>query len=133
MLAQLRRALFVRLDTRPNALGVTPVYDYVPQGQEIVAPYVALGDMDSDKQDTDTSEGATVVCSLHLFSSYKGAQEITGLMDAVKSLLHNEPLTVTGSEVILVTVEDGEIQTAADGVTREAILRVRVLVDDISA
>jgi hypothetical protein len=132
MIANLRRALFVRLDTRPNALGLTPVYDYIPDANAKAPPYVSIGDLDSEKDDTDTSDGAVAICAIHLFSDYAGAQELAGLMDAVRSLLHNEPLTVTGATVILVTAESGEIQIGADGVTREGIVRVRVLIDDIT-
>lgn len=132
MIAQLRQALFTRLDARPSALGTKPVYDYVPQGNEKVPPYVAIGDLDKEAQDTDTSDGALVVCSLHLFSQYQGAQEISGMIDAVTGLLHHYALPVTGSHVILVTVDDGDIQTGADGVTRESIVRVHVLLDDIT-
>lgn len=132
MIEQLRQALYTRL-TSGTPLGAVPVYDYVPQGSEKSPPYVSVGDCESEEDDTDTSNGATVDCSLHVFSSYKGSKQLAALMDDVRDLFHHYALAVTGSTVILVTAEAGEVQLGADGVTREGIVRVRVLLDDITA
>lgn len=131
MITQVRQALYTRL-TSGAPLGAIPVYDYVPDGQEKSPPYVAIGDCETDAQDTDTSDGAAVTCSLHLFSAYKGGKQVATMMDSVRALLHHYALTVTGSYVVLVTAESGEVQIGADGVTREGIVRVRVLLDDVT-
>lgn len=131
MIEQLRAGLYLRL-TAGTPLAPVPVYDYVPEGTEKSPPYVSIGDANTVADDTDTSDGATVICELHVFSKYQGSKQLSNIMDTVRGLFHHYALPVTGSTVILVTAESGEVQTGADGVTREGIVRVRVLLDDIT-
>lgn len=131
MIEQLRQALFTRL-TSGTPLGATPVYDYVPEGSEKVPPFVALGDSDVTDQDTDTSDGALAVTELHVFSKYKGTKQVGATLDDVRALFHHYALPVSGATVILVTAESVETRVGPDGTTREGVVRVRVLLDDIT-
>lgn len=131
MIAAIRQALYTRL-TAGSPLSAVPVYDYVPDGQEKSPPYVSIGDCTTDAQDTDTSNGGEVTCSLHVFSAYRGSKQLATIMDSVRILFHHYAMAVTGATCILVTAESGEVQIGPDGVTREGIVRVRVLLDDVT-
>lgn len=131
MIEALRKALYTRL-TAGTPLGAIPVYDFVPQGTEKIPPYVAVGNTSVDADDTDTSDGAETVTELHVFSKYAGTKQTGTIMDTVRGLVHHYALTVSGATVILVTAESGETQIGPDGVTREGVVRVRVLLDDIT-
>lgn len=131
MIEQLRLAIFTRL-TAATPLGAVSVYDYVPEGAEKSPPFVFIGDTETTAADTDTSDGAVAVTEVRVLSKYRGSKEMAALLDDVRALFHHYALAVSGATVILVTAESAETQIGADGVTREGIVRVRVLLDDIT-
>lgn len=131
MIEQLRQALFTRL-TSGTPLGAIAVYDYVPEGSEKTPPFVALGDTETQDADTDTSDGATAITELHVYSKYKGSKQLGALLDDVRALFHHYALTVSGATVILVTADSVQSGRGPDGTTREGVVRVRVLLDDIT-
>lgn len=131
MIDELRAALYVRL-TAGAPLGAVPAYDFVPFGTEKSPPFVAMDETETEASDTDTSDGATVTTDLIVYSRYQGTKELGDLMDKVRGLFHHYALPVAGSTVILVTAVSTGTRTGPDGVTREGVIRVRVLLDDIT-
>jgi hypothetical protein len=106
------------------------VLDHVPEDARPAMPFLSLEDSTVEDWDTDTSDGAIIVTEVVVFSSYAGSSEAAGICDQVRTLLHHSALTVMGATVVLVTAEAGEIRRGSDGMTREGVTRVRVLLDD---
>ncbi len=106
------------------------VYDHVPQPQPAL-PYIAIDGTTAEPFDTDSSDGVDTVTELRVFSSYRGARQVSVILDRIRDLLHHQPLTVTGGTFVSMQVIATENERGSDGATREGIVRVRVIVDDI--
>lgn len=132
----LRLALYTALhganltDADGTACGV---FDEVSQKDKPPMPYLAFEDTTSEPWDTDTSNGAETVTDLRVFSNKRGAKNAAHVADQVHTLLHHQPLTVDGAQVVIVECLSVQLTRGDDGATREAVIRVRVLLDEITA
>lgn len=106
------------------------IYDHVPQPRPAM-PYIALDETSTEPFDTDTSNGLDTITVLRVFSSYKGARQVSVLLDRLHTLLHHKALTVTGATFVSMQVTGTENERDSDGATRTGVCRVRVIVDDI--
>lgn len=134
MIQQLRTALYALLsgaglkDAQNTACGV---YDHVPQPRPAM-PYLAMEDTTSEPWNTDTSDGAETVTELRVFSDKRGAKNAAHIADQVYTLLQHQDLADIGATLVIMEVVSVQIERGDDGATREAVIRVRILVDDIT-
>lgn len=107
------------------------IYDGAPQaddsGSSVAFPYVTLGDTTETEFDTDDSTGRESTLTLHVWSRYAGMKQAQDIMDRIKTVLHNQPLTVTGETVVLVLWEFSQLFEDPDGITRHAVTRFRII------
>lgn len=129
IIAALGGRVYAVLQDQTEAIAI-PVLDHVPQDARPPMPYISVEDSTVEDWDTDTSDGAIITTEVVAFSSYAGSSEAAGISDQVRTLLHHATLSVSGGNVVLVTAEAGEIRRGSDGMTREGVTRVRVLIDD---
>jgi hypothetical protein len=119
VIEELRQAIYTRLVA---VLPSTPIRDHVPEDVNApTMPYVAIGDDEHKNEDTDTSRGAEVFVNVHVFSKYAGSKQAADLSDAIAN-----------AATVSCTADSGGVALSGDGITREAIVRVRVLLDDIT-
>lgn len=128
----LQQALYTAL----TDAGITRVYDEVPTPSTAEAagdfPYVAIGEIDAVPFSTDTSIGGDFTVTLEHASRYPGTKEIKQRMAAVRAVLDQQELTVTGFHFVMcdwVSEEVLPVETD-DGKTRRALQRFRVLLDE---
>lgn len=121
---ELQKAIFAVVS---SAVSPTPVYDDVPDNK--VPPYVRIGETTDLEWDTDDSIGREATITIHSWSVYRGMKEVKDLMDAIKAVLHNQSLTVTGQTVVLVLQEFSETLVESDGLTRHGVQRFRILME----
>lgn len=80
------------------------VYDVVPDQPPGMPsdsfPYVVIGYDDVQPYDTDNWVGSQVEASIHVWSTYKGKDEVKDLMEEIGSLLHRKTFSIPGAEVI---------------------------------
>jgi hypothetical protein len=130
VIEELRQAIYTRLVA---VLPSTPIRDHVPEDVNApTMPYVAIGDDEHKNEDTDTSRGAEVFVNVHVFSKYAGSKQAADLSDAIAAGLNNYDLSVANAATVSCTADSGGVALSGDGITREAIVRVRVLLDDIT-
>ncbi len=135
MMQELRAALYTLLsgaglkDDTSTACGV---FEHVSEATKPAMPYLVIEDTTSEPWDTDTSDGADTSTVLRVFHNKRGAKAVAHIQDQVASLLRERTLTVAGSTVVTVEAVAMETERGSDGATREGVIRVRVLLDDIT-
>ena len=78
-----------------------PVYDHVPQAPTF--PYLRMGSATENRQDTFGKAGKVCRVEVHIFTSaedYEGAGQAQAILSAVIGVLHYEPLTIAGHELL---------------------------------
>lgn len=127
----LQVALFARLDgavfgkTGAPSFAI-PVFDHVPE-DGVKPPYIVIGDVESDPWDAKDSNGGDCVAEIDVYSTHRGRKEAKRIAGSIYGLLHHQPLTVEGFQVILIRFEHANYTTEADGLTRRGTLRYHVL------
>lgn len=113
-------------------LGAT-VYDDVPQpsdsGDGSRFPYVTIGDAVCSPFDTDDSDGADCLLTLHVWSRKAGRKECKTVMDALYGALHGQSFDVEGFSMPIggCSFDASESFLDSDGKTRHGVIRFRVL------
>jgi hypothetical protein len=107
------------------------IFDHVPQsstGESLVPfPYVVIGDTTEAEFDTDDQTGRESTITLHAWSRYLGMGQVKNVMDQIKVVLHNKPLSVSGENVIYCYWEFAEVFRDPDGITRHGVTRFRIV------
>lgn len=120
-------ALFTKLSTDSNltsTLGAT-VRDDFPDGTAY--PFVQIGNDTAVDYSTKTEDGSEVTVNIDVWSRFRGSQEIKNIMDRIHSLLHNQDLTVSGTNLINLRFEFADAIRDPDGITRHGIMRFRAV------
>jgi hypothetical protein len=105
-------------------LGAT-VRDDFPENSTY--PFVQIGEGRAIEYGTKTSDGSQVALQIDVWSRYRGAKEIKNIMDRVHTLLHNQDLTVTGTNLINLRFEFSDSLRDPDGITRHGVMRFRAV------
>jgi hypothetical protein len=112
-------------------LGGTRIYDDVPQGTQL--PYLTLGQTTerdwSTGGDPGTDDGCEHVLTLHVWSDAKGKKQTHDIIGAIRSALHDQPLTLTGHRLINLRHEFSEARRNPDGATIHGIARFRAVTE----
>jgi len=114
------------------------LYDNVPD--ETVYPRVVIGDDTLVDWDTDTSFGAEMTLTIHVWTgSPKGAEqviaagrrEVKELMALVYQALHEVDLAVESFDTVFIRREFSTSMVEGDGATRHGVMRFRAIVTEI--
>lgn len=105
-----------------------PTYDDVPQ--VTAYPYIVVGDDRSTPFDTDDSVGSETICTIHIWSQYRGRKEVKEIMRSVYHTLNRANLTITGGQLIECHAEFEESFLDPDGLTRHGVIRFRLIVEE---
>ena len=100
----------------------TGVFDNVPPGQP--TPYVQLGDTTEAPDDLLIERGAQTTYTLHIWDDQPSFKRVKQIMDRTQFLLHDQPLTVAGTQIVRVRVEFS--QTFREEAWRRGLVRVRL-------
>jgi len=104
---------------------VTGVFDFVPDNQGY--PFVTVGETTSIPYETYDRYGEEVSTILHVWSRYRGMQEINEIMDDCKRLLARKSFEVAGWQNISCYHDFSEVIREPDGETRHGVIRFRIL------
>lgn len=122
----IQAAIYDRLasDLTLTSLGAR-VYDDVPQGTEF--PYVVVGDETITDDGGKDFQGFDRLMSIDVFSRYSGNKEAKQIMDQVFNLLHDQPLTVSTQQLIVMRLAFAPpVLRDPDGVSRHGVMRFRI-------
>ncbi len=125
----LKAAVYTALTGSAGLMAVvTGVFDFVPEGQ--AAPYVEIGEVVSVPFDTKNSDGQEHTITLHAWSEYQGYKQAQDILALMYEALHNQPITVTGHQLILCQFDFSTVLKDPDGVTHHGVMRFRALTED---
>lgn len=100
----LQKALYGRLTGgTPLAADITGVFDHTPEKQPF--PYVTIGAFTSVPQGAHDRFGARSTVTLHIWSTYHGRAEVSGITDHLMRLLDHQPLDIDGHDTVVVRHE----------------------------
>jgi hypothetical protein len=124
--APLQDAIYTRLSADAalvTTLGAA-VYDHVPDSYDF--PYVAIGDLTEEANDTMGKTGRDFTLTLHSWSQFKGYDEIYDIQNRLDQLLDRWTPTVTGWTATQMLREFFETFRDQDGITRHGVSRYRI-------
>lgn len=110
------------------------VYDHVPFEPEGAPsdsfPYVEIGEAEASPFDNDSTLGAYVDATVHVWSRYKGRKQVDELLDKVYGLLHRATLTATGYKIVDCLFDFSDVLIESDGITRHGVIRFRLTIQE---
>ena len=126
--AELQEALYETLvaNTALSAL-ITGVYDFVPPAA--VLPYVVVGDIDLEGDDTIDRDGFISTVIIHSWSGSKtkrGRKEVKDIMSAVYDALQRNKFTVGDFTNISTMFEFSDTVQEPDGLTYHGVSRFSI-------
>ena len=121
--APLLDAVYLRLSS-DSTLTTTldcPVYDDVPDSDDF--PYLVIGDLTEMPRDTMGKTGRDMTLTLHIWSQFKGNDQVMDIQNRVDALLDRWSPTVTGWSAVQMVQEFFETFRDSDGITRHGVSR----------
>ncbi len=115
----------LRANAPVAALVGARVYDSVPPTPTF--PYVALGDVQVIPDKADCIDGVEVFAQIDGWSRAVGYPEVKRIGAAIVAALDDQPVTVTGYDVVVFEIENIQYLRDPDGLTRHGALTFRAL------
>ena len=92
-------------------------------------PYVVIGEDVGTSWDTKTDFGTSASVVIDVYSRSNNLLEVKQIAGAVKLALHYTDLTIIGANHVMTVVETISALRGSDGVTKRAIIQIRVVYD----
>lgn len=101
------------------------VYDDVPPIINTGAgPYIEIGPGISSNDDASLSDGIEFTLTLNIWSEWKGLKQANDVADEIRRTLHRQVFSI-GNMGVIMWMDDYQSMRAADGVTRQGVIRIR--------
>jgi hypothetical protein len=112
-------------------LGGVRVYDRAPQAAPY--PFITLGQSVVRDWSTGTEDGAEHNLTLHVWSRSGGKKQVLEIIEAIKGVLHDQPLLLPDHHLINLRHELSEARLDPDGDTFHGIVRYRAVTEPAQA
>jgi Protein of unknown function (DUF3168) len=116
-------------DAGIKALMGDPARLYDDPPPDPVFPYVTLGRVESRPADAASVNAVEHALTLHVWSRYGGRAEALDIIAALRTALHNAPLTLSGRTLVYLFASFADTFRSGDGRTTLGILRLRALTE----
>jgi hypothetical protein len=126
----LQRGIYQAL-ANSSELGGTRIYDDAPQGASY--PFITLGQSLVRDWSTGTEDGAEHLLTLHAWSRAGGKKQVHDIIEAIKSTLHDQPLTLVDHDLVNLRHEFSEARPDPDSDTYHGIVRYRAVTEPAHA
>jgi hypothetical protein len=129
---ELQKSIHIALTadaTLASQLGGARIYDDVPDNASF--PYITFGQTSLRDWSTGSDEAHEHAITLHVWSQANGREEALRIMDTVKSVLHDQPLTLSGHRLINLRHEFSGTRRNPDGETVHGTVRMRATTEPI--
>jgi hypothetical protein len=126
----LQQAVFARLtsdEALTELLGGARVYDDVPV--RAAFPYVTFAQGAERDWSTASESGAEHALVLHAYSRASERNELLAIMEALRALLHDAALALTGYRLVNLRHEASDVRRENDGETYHGIVRLRAVTE----
>jgi hypothetical protein len=112
-------------------LGGIRVYDDAPQAAPY--PFITLGQSVVRDWSTGTEDGAEHDLTLHVWSRSDGKKQVHQIIDVIRTVLHDQPLTLADHNLVNLRHELSEARLDPDGDTFHGIVRYRAVTEPAQA
>ncbi len=112
-------------------LGGIRVYDDAPQAAPY--PFITLGQSVVRDWSTGTEDGAEHDLTLHVWSRSDGKKQVHQIIDVIRTVLHDQPLTLADHNLVNLRHELSEARLDPDGDTFHGIVRYRAVTEPAHA
>lgn len=117
-------------DAVQSVLGDPPrFYDEPPP--DAAFPYATLGRVETRTAEASASEASEHVVTLHVWSRYGGRAEALDVLAALRTALHDQPLSVEGCRLVFLFAQFTDVFRSGDGRTTHGVLRLRALTEPV--
>ena len=126
----LQRGIYQALVNSPELttlLGGDRIYSDAPQEAEF--PHITLGQTVNWDWSTGTEDGLEHSLTLHVWSRAGSSVEVHEIIQVIRMLLHNQPLTLEDHYLINLRHEFTEARLDADRETLHGIVRYRAVTE----
>jgi hypothetical protein len=106
------------------------VYDDAPQAAAF--PFITLGQSVIRDWSTGTEDGAEHSLTLHVWSRGGGKKQTLEIVEAIKDVLHDQPLLLADHHLINLRHEFSEARLDPDGDTFHGIVRYRAVTEPMA-
>ncbi len=128
----LQQAIFAALAADAGLLallGGVRVWDDVPERAEF--PYVTFALSSERDWSTGSEEGSEHLLTLHAWSRAAGRKEAHEILGALRRVLHDAALALSGHRLVNLRHEFSEVRRDADGETFHGIARYRAVTEPV--
>jgi hypothetical protein len=108
--------------------GLNRIYDTPPQGA--AAPYVVIGDETASDYGSSAGDAQEHTVTIHVWSEQPSTLQCKRIMAAVRDVLHEATLALSGGNLVYLRQEFKETFRDADGVSHHGVLRYRALTEN---
>jgi hypothetical protein len=129
----LQRSIYQALAGSPeltNLLGGARIYDDAPQAASF--PFITLGQSVIRDWSTGTEDGAEHSLTLHVWSRAGGKREVHAIIEAIRAVLHDQPLSLADHHLVNLRHEFSEARLDPDGDTFHGIVRYRAVTEPMA-
>ena len=128
----LQQAIFSKLNGASlvdyEGSAITVVFDDVPE--QTAYPYVVICEETATENGTKDVDAHEHTLTIHVWSQYRGLQDIKKIMQQIYTQLHNSAISVTGANLVNIRHEFETTLLEQDGITRHGVMRFRAVVFD---
>ncbi|HUU67722.1 MAG TPA: DUF3168 domain-containing protein [Methyloceanibacter sp.] len=110
-----------------SLLGGAGIYSDAPAAAQF--PYITLGQTVNLDWSTGTEDGTEHSLTLHVWSRAGSTVEVHEIIQVIRMLLHNQPLTLEDHYLVNLRHEFTEARLDADGETLHGIVRYRAVTE----
>lgn len=110
-----------------GALGGARIYDDPPQGAEY--PYLTFAQSLSRDWGAAGADGQEHTVTLHVWSRESGRKQAFAVIDAVRAVLHDATLTLSGHRLVNLQHEASDVRRDAGGDHVHGIVRFRAVTE----
>lgn len=124
----LQQAVFTELSISADMRNLCQgrVYDAeVPEDEQIILPYVVIGEATETPKDRLTTTGNDHTLLIHVYSSYEGTKQVKQIMEAIHALFHQKTFTVSGFRINSSRLEFSQVITEGDQI-KHGLMRFRI-------
>jgi hypothetical protein len=113
-----------------SLLGGTRIYDDPPESASY--PFVSLGQSLVRDWSTGSEDGAEHMLTLHVWSRAGGKKQVHEIVEAIKGVLHDQPLTLLDHHLVNLRHDFSEARQDPDGDTYHGIVRYRAVTEPLA-
>ncbi len=126
----LQSSIFQALANSPeltSLLGGERIYSNPPPAAQF--PFITLGQTVNLDWSTGTEDGTEHSLTLHVWSRADSAAEVHEIIEVIRMVLHNQPLTLDDHYLVNLRHEFTEARIDPDGETLHGIVRYRAVTE----